>query len=181
MKYCVKSLTPLLSFNFSDATLLVRGCNQLGQFLSHRETNLRYLALESLCLLATSEFSHDSVKKHQETVINALKVFTPLENSDYFIRILPLLQTERDVSVRQRAVDLLYAMCDKSNAEEIVQEMLNYLETADYSIREEMVGSIELFCSFLKCNPYHFIGICCAGVESSYFGREICYRLHVVR
>jgi hypothetical protein len=72
--------------------------------------------------------------------------------------------------VRQRAVDLLYAMCDKSNAEEIVQEMLNYLETADYSIREEMVGSIELFCSFLKFNPYHFIGICCAGVESSYFG-----------
>jgi hypothetical protein len=74
--------------------LLVRACNQLGQFLSHRETNLRYLALESMCLLATSEFSHDAVKKHQETVINALK-------------------TERDVSVRQRAVDLLYAMCDR--------------------------------------------------------------------
>lgn len=46
---------------------------------------------------------------------------------------------EKDVSVRQRAVDLLYAMCDKTNSEEIVQEMLNYLETADYSIREEMV------------------------------------------
>ena len=43
------------------------------------------------------------------------------------------------MSVRQRAVDLLYAMCDKSNAEEIVAEMLAYLETADYSIREEMV------------------------------------------
>jgi len=65
------------------------------------------------------------VKKHQETVINALK-------------------TERDVSVRQRAVDLLYAMCDKSNAEEIVQEMLNYLETADYSIREEMVLKVAI-------------------------------------
>ena len=50
-----------------------------------------------------------------------------------------LLQTERDVSVRQRAVDLLYAMCDRSNAEEIVAEMLSYLESADYSIREEMV------------------------------------------
>ena len=74
-----------------------------------------------MCLLATSEFSHDAVKKHQETVITALK-------------------TERDVSVRQRAVDLLYAMCDRSNAEEIVSEMLSYLETADYSIREEMVG-----------------------------------------
>jgi len=43
------------------------------------------------------------------------------------------------VSVRQRAVDLLYAMCDRSNAERIVQEMLGYLEAADYSIREEMV------------------------------------------
>nr|CAG4638245.1 EOG090X0109 [Cyclestheria hislopi] len=109
----------------SDPNLLVRACNQLGQFLSHRETNLRYLALESMCLLATSEFSHDAVKKNQETVINALK-------------------TERDVSVRQRAVDLLYAMCDKSNAEEIVQEMLNYLETADYSIREEMVLKVAI-------------------------------------
>ena len=98
----------------------MRACNQLGQFLSNRETNLRYLALESMCLLATSEFSHEAVKKHQDTVIHALK-------------------TERDVSVRQRAVDLLYAMCDRTNSEDIVLEMLTYLETADYSIREEMV------------------------------------------
>ena len=49
------------------------------------------------------------------------------------------MQSERDVSVRQRAVDLLYAMCDRSNAQDIVQEMLRYLETADYTIREEMV------------------------------------------
>ena len=34
----------------------------------------RYLALEGMCLLATSEFSHEAVKKHQETVITALKV-----------------------------------------------------------------------------------------------------------
>ena len=36
----------------------------------------RYLALESMCLLATSEFSHEAVKKHQDTVITALKVCT---------------------------------------------------------------------------------------------------------
>jgi len=57
---------------------------------------------------------------------------------------------EKDVSVRQQAVDLLYAMCDKSNSEEIVQEMLNYLETADYSIREEMVYYILYFICFIK-------------------------------
>ncbi|KAK9510906.1 hypothetical protein O3M35_005584 [Rhynocoris fuscipes] len=115
----------LIIHNDSEPHLLVRACNQLGQFLSNRETNLRYLALESMCLLATSELSHDAVKKHQEVVILSMKM-------------------EKDVSVRQQAVDLLYAMCDRTNAEEIVQEMLNYLETADYSIREEMVLKVAI-------------------------------------
>ena len=48
-------------------------------------------------------------------------------------------QTERDVSVRQRAIDLLYAMCDHTNAQTIVEELLHYLEKADYSIRETLV------------------------------------------
>ncbi|KAL3314365.1 AP-2 complex subunit alpha-2 [Cichlidogyrus casuarinus] len=107
----------------SDQKLLVRASNQLGQFLQNKETNLRYLALESLCLLATSV--HSTVVKHQETVIAALKA-------------------EKDLSVRQRAVDLLYAMCDRSNAQTIVAEMLQYLETADYSIREEMVLKVAI-------------------------------------
>lgn len=54
--------------------------------------------------------------------------------------LLSFPQTERDVSVRQRAADLLYAMCDRSNAKQIVSEMLRYLETADYAIREEIVS-----------------------------------------
>lgn len=62
-----------LSCPCSEPNLLVRACNQLGQFLQHRETNLRYLALESMCTLASSEFSHEAVKTHIETVTNALK------------------------------------------------------------------------------------------------------------
>lgn len=69
---CSNSLHGL--FLNSEPNLLVRACNQLGQFLQHRETNLRYLALESMCTLASSEFSHEAVKTHIETVINALKV-----------------------------------------------------------------------------------------------------------
>ena len=34
----------------------------------------RYLALEGLCLMSNSEFSVDAVRKHQETVVSALKV-----------------------------------------------------------------------------------------------------------
>jgi hypothetical protein len=63
---------------------------------------------------------------------------------------------EKDVSVRQQAVDLLYAMCDKTNAEEIVQEMLNYLETADYSIREEMVKKYSFLMMIIIINRLTF-------------------------
>lgn len=140
--------------------ILVRACNQLGQFLNHRETNLRYLALESMCLLAASEFSHDAVKKHQETVINALK-------------------TERDVSVRQRAVDLLYAMCDKTNAEEIVAEMLKYLETADYSIREEMVLKVAILAEKYASDYSWYVDVILKliRIAGDYVSEEVWYRV----
>ncbi len=82
------------------------------------------------------------------------------------------LQTERDVSVRQRAADLLYAMCDRSNAKQIVAEMLSYLETADYSIREEMVGVRE--CAkkdFVPCCILSFFLHCVTVFLSKYHVR----------
>ncbi|KAK2140970.1 hypothetical protein LSH36_1192g00039 [Paralvinella palmiformis] len=144
----------------AEPNLLVRACNQLGQFLQHRETNLRYLALESMCLLATSEFSHEAVKKHQETVITALK-------------------TERDVSVRQRAVDLLYAMCDRSNAEEIVSEMLSYLETADYSIREEMVLKVAILAEKYAVDYTWYVDtiLNLIRIAGDYVSEEVWYRV----
>lgn len=140
--------------------ILVRACNQLGQFLQHRETNLRYLALESMCHLASSEFSHDAVKKHQDTVMNALK-------------------TERDVSVRQRAVDLLYAMCDKTNAEEIVAEMLKYLETADYSIREEMVLKVAILAEKYASDYTWYVDVILKliRIAGDYVSEEVWYRV----
>uniref|UniRef100_A0A2P2I417 AP-2 complex subunit alpha n=1 Tax=Hirondellea gigas TaxID=1518452 RepID=A0A2P2I417_9CRUS len=144
----------------SEAALLVRACNQLGQFLSHRETNLRYLALETMCLLATSEFSHEAVKKHQDTVINSLK-------------------TERDVSVRQRAVDLLYAMCDRTNAEQIVHEMLNYLESADYSIREEMVLKVAILSEKYAGDYTWYVDVILnlIRIAGDYVSEEVWYRV----
>jgi AP-2 complex subunit alpha len=144
----------------SEPNLLVRACNQLGTFLSHRETNLRYLALESMCLLATSEFSHEAVKKHQETIINSLK-------------------TERDVSVRQRAIDLLYAMCDRTNAENIVAEMLTYLETADYSIREEMVLKVAILAEKYATDYTWYVDVILKliRIAGDYVSEEVWYRV----
>ncbi|KAF2539158.1 hypothetical protein F2Q68_00022204, partial [Brassica cretica] len=40
--------------------------------------------------------------------------------------------------IRRRALDLLYGMCDVSNAKDIVEELLQYLSTAEFSMREEL-------------------------------------------
>jgi AP-2 complex subunit alpha len=113
-----------------------------------------------MCLLATSEFSHDAVKKHQETVINALK-------------------TERDISVRQQAVDLLYAMCDRTNAEEIVQEMLVYLETADYHIREEMVLKVAILAEKYAVDYTWYVDVMLnlIRIAGDYVSEEVWYRV----
>uniref|UniRef100_A0A7N6AUB9 AP-2 complex subunit alpha n=1 Tax=Anabas testudineus TaxID=64144 RepID=A0A7N6AUB9_ANATE len=150
----------LIIHHDSEPTLLVRACNQLGQFLQHRETNLRYLALESMCTLASSEFSHEAVKTHIETVINALK-------------------TERDVSVRQRAVDLLYAMCDRSNAKQIVAEMLSYLENADYSIREEIVLKVAILAEKYAVDYTWYVDtiLNLIRIAGDYVSEEVWYRV----
>ncbi|XP_047218275.1 AP-2 complex subunit alpha-2-like isoform X2 [Girardinichthys multiradiatus] len=150
----------LIIHHDSEPNLLVRACNQLGQFLQHRETNLRYLALESMCTLASSEFSHEAVKTHIETVINALK-------------------TERDVSVRQRAVDLLYAMCDRSNSKQIVAEMLGYLERADYSIREEIVLKVAILAEKYAVDYTWYVDtiLNLIRIAGDYVSEEVWYRV----
>ena len=72
---CPPLSLPLSLPSLSDSGLLVRACNLLGGYLTnHKDPNLKYLSLEGLCSLATSEFSHEAVKKHQDTVLHALKV-----------------------------------------------------------------------------------------------------------
>lgn len=74
--------------------------------------------------LAACSDSLEPVKKHQQTIILSLR--------------------DRDISVRRRALDLLYSMCDGTNARAIVDELLKYLVVADYGLREEMVLKIAI-------------------------------------
>jgi len=66
----------------------------------------------------------ESIKKHEATVLTNLK--------------------DADISVRRRALDLLFVMCDKDNSVSIVEELVTYLATADVAIREEMVLKIAI-------------------------------------
>lgn len=108
----------------SESDLVTQSAVQLGRFISSKETNIRYLGLETMAHLAGFADSLDAIKKHQDTVIQSLK--------------------DKDISVRRRALDLLYSMCDTSNSRIIVSELLQYLAISDYAIREEMVLKIAI-------------------------------------
>ncbi|ONL92842.1 AP-2 complex subunit alpha-2 [Zea mays] len=90
----------------------------LGKFIAVREPNIRYLGLENMTRMLLVTDVQDIIKRHQAQIITSLK--------------------DPDISIRRRALDLLYGMCDVTNAKEIVEELLQYLDTAEFAMREEL-------------------------------------------
>ncbi|KAI8524239.1 hypothetical protein RHMOL_Rhmol13G0134900 [Rhododendron molle] len=90
----------------------------LGKFVAVREPNIRYLGLENMTRMLMVTDVQDIIKRHQAQIITSLK--------------------DPDISIRRRALDLLYGMCDVSNAKDIVEELLQYLSSADFAMREEL-------------------------------------------
>ncbi|KAL1996338.1 hypothetical protein VTN49DRAFT_103 [Thermomyces lanuginosus] len=108
----------------TEHDLMMQISSRLGKFIQSRETNVRYLGLEAMTHFAARAETLDPIKKHQPYILGSLR--------------------DRDISVRRKGLDLLYSMCDASNARPIVAELLSHLQSADYAIREEMVLKIAI-------------------------------------
>lgn len=108
----------------TETALMKAVSSRLGRFIQSRETNVRYLGLEAMTHLAARAETLEPIKQHQEIILGSLK--------------------DRDISVRRKGLDLLYSMCDTTNAQIIVAELLHYLQNADFAIREEMVLKIAI-------------------------------------
>ena len=61
-------------------------------------------------------------------------------------RVVVSALNDQDISIRRRALDVLYHMCDENSSQDIVSELLEYLKTADFAIREELV-SLSFLCA----------------------------------
>lgn len=122
---CFFELVNLAVHYDNDRELQVKLATQLGSYLAHKEVNMRYLALEGLAALTQGSLARDAVRKHQPTVLR-------------------LLKGEKDTTVQQRAVDVLFGVCDTSTVTTIVQELLEFLETSEYSMRSELVLKIAI-------------------------------------
>ena len=108
----------------TEQNLMVQISSRLGKFIQSRETNVRYLGLEAMTHFAARSETLEPIKKHQNIIIGSLR--------------------DRDISVRRKGLDLLYSMCDPSNSQPIVNELLKYLQNADFAIREDMVLKIAI-------------------------------------
>lgn len=86
-----------------DKKLTINVSKILVVFISSSRANIRYLGLEAMCRLAVRH----SMADHLDKI---------LINLDH-----------ADVSIRRRALDLLYLICNNGNVSVIVAELLGYL------------------------------------------------------
>ena len=104
----------------SDNSLRVLAINILGRFLLNRDNNIRYVALNSLSKVISEDVS--AVQRHRNTIVECLK--------------------DADISIRQRALELIYQLVNESNVETLTTELLNYLVVAAQDQRASLVGRI---------------------------------------
>jgi len=123
----------------TEHELMMQISSRLGKFIQSRETNVRYLGLDAMTHFAARAETLDPIKRHQNVILGSLR--------------------DRDISVRRKGLDLLYSMCDPSNAQPIVNELLKYLATADYAIREEMVLKIAILAEKYATDSQWYVDI----------------------
>ncbi len=119
-----ESISLLMHLNVAEDELLEKCVSLLGKFIVVKEPNIRYLALENMSRLSLVPEMMDAIKKHQSEIVLTLH--------------------DPDISIRRRGLDLLYGMCDHHNATEVVDQLLTYLTTADFAIREELALKIAI-------------------------------------
>ena len=96
----------------------------LAHFLTAKETNFRYVGLDIMSHFIEYPETKAQVLLHIDTIIESLK--------------------DRDLSVQQRALDLLFYICDGNIAGRIVKELIDFLPIANYEIHDELVLKIAI-------------------------------------
>jgi AP-2 complex subunit alpha len=105
------------------ASLRDQSLAALGRFINIKDANIRYLGLDALIRLAQLRGS-GSVQTYQEVVLESLK--------------------DLDISVRKRALELIFAMTDRNNAEYVVGELVTNLAIAETAMKEDFVVKIAI-------------------------------------
>lgn len=104
----------------ADSGLRVLGVNILGKFLSNKDNNIRYVALNTLNKVVAIE--PNAVQRHRNTILECLR--------------------DPDISIRRRALDLSFMLINEGNVRVLVRELLAFLEVADNEFKPAMTTQI---------------------------------------
>ncbi|KAL3654098.1 hypothetical protein CASFOL_003779 [Castilleja foliolosa] len=108
-----------------NSGLRVLAVNILGRFLSSRDNNIRYVALNML--MKAIALDSQAVQRHRATILECVK--------------------DSDASIRKRALELVYLLVNESNAKSLTKELVDYLEVSDEEFKEDLTAKI---CSIVE-------------------------------
>ncbi|KAK4127478.1 Adaptor protein complex AP-1 gamma subunit [Parathielavia appendiculata] len=104
----------------ADSGLRVLGVNILGKFLTNKDNNIRYVALNTLVKVVAIDTN--AVQRHRNTILECLR--------------------DPDISIRRRALDLSFTLINESNVRVLIRELLAFLEVADNEFKPTMTTQI---------------------------------------
>ena len=95
----------------------------LSSLVEEKEVNIRYLALDTFVLLGQANYKNVCQK--------------------YLTSILKSLE-EPDVTIRRRAIEVLYSLCTPQSVRKVVNHLLHVLEVDEGDLKEELVVKISI-------------------------------------
>ncbi|XP_073280007.1 AP-1 complex subunit gamma-2-like [Primulina huaijiensis] len=108
-----------------NSGLRVLAINILGRFLSSRDNNIRYVALNML--MKAISLDSQAVQRHRATILECVK--------------------DSDASIRKRALELVYLLVNESNVKSLTKELIDYLEVSDPEFKGDLTSKI---CSIVE-------------------------------
>jgi len=139
--------------------LLSKSVQMLGRSVGVQEANVRYVGLDQLGRLSSVPEVQDLMRGEQAKIVSALK--------------------DSDISIRRRALDLMYAICDQTNSRQILKELLGYLSTADFSIREDLAVKIAILAERFAESLRYYVEVVAELVDKAgeFVSDDICHRV----
>ncbi|KAG7815318.1 hypothetical protein KL924_000404 [Ogataea haglerorum] len=152
--YCVlyETVQTIFTIN-SDSSLKVLGINILSKFLTQKDNNTRYVALNTL--LNVINYEPLAVQRHRTTIVGCLQ--------------------DGDVSIRRRALELTFAIMNQQNVRVLTKELLAFLQNSDDELKEYITTQLCIACN--KYRPdvrWHFETlISLLKLAGNHFSRDI--------
>ncbi|KAL0447111.1 UNVERIFIED_CONTAM: AP-1 complex subunit gamma-2 [Sesamum latifolium] len=105
--------------------LRVLAVNILGRFLSSRDNNIRYVALNML--MKAIALDTQAVQRHRVTILECVK--------------------DSDASIRKRALELVCLLVNENNVKSLTKELIDYLEVSEPEFKGDLTAKI---CSIVE-------------------------------